>query len=72
MPESKVKAWVNQATLKDGLTATHFSAWAGNTNSFDILQKYGADMNIVSTNGMGLMHIAAQANQTAFIVTLSQ
>ncbi len=46
----------------------HFAAWAGNIESINTLLKHEADLNIVNSNGIGLMHIAAQADQPALLV----
>ncbi len=67
--ESKRRAWVNRATLKEGLTALHFTAWTGNIDALNTLVRHGADIHAVTQNGIGLMHIAAQADQSALLVS---
>jgi ankyrin repeat protein len=65
-----MRMWVNKKTRKEGFTAAHFSALTGNIEVLNYLIAHGADIEIDSTNGLSLMHVAAQANQTAFMVFL--
>jgi len=65
-----MRAWVNKRTRKEGFTAAHFAALTGNIEVLNDLIAHGADINIESTNGISLMHVAAQADQAAFMVPL--
>ena len=64
-----MKIWVNKRSDTEGFTAAHFAAISGNIEILEDLIKYEADINIVSKDGITLMHAAAQANQVTLMVS---
>jgi len=62
--------WINKRTRIEGFTSAHFAALLGSIEILNTLIAHGLDINIDSSNGISLMHVAAQADQAATIVSL--
>lgn len=60
--------WINETRQKDGLTALHYATWIGNIKIIKELIKNGANIHAVNSNGIGIMHIAAQSDQASMLV----
>ena len=56
-------SYINQKN-KAGFTALHYACYNGNIKLIKILVNNGADIDIVNNNGLNLLHIASQGNQT--------
>lgn len=46
----------------------HYATWKGNISIIKELIKKGADIHAVNSNGIGVMHIAAQSDQAQMLV----
>ena len=55
--------YINQKN-KAGFTALHYACYNGNIKLIKLLVNNGADINIVNNNGLNLLHLATQGNQT--------
>ena len=55
---------------KEGITALHYSVINGNIKIFQLLKKYGANLEAVTNNGKNIMHLAAESNQPSMMMYL--
>ena len=55
---------------KEGITALHYSVINGNIKIFQLLKKYGANLEAVTNNGKNIMHLAAESNQPSMMIYL--
>ena len=56
-------SYINQKNIT-GFTALHYACYNGNIKLIKLLVNYGADINIISNNGLNVLHLATQGNQT--------
>lgn len=56
-------SFVNQKN-KSGFTALHYACYNGNIKLIKLLINYGADINMINNNGLNVLHLAAQGNQS--------
>ena len=66
--EAYKRYWVNEKTGTEGFTPLHLASFRGNLAIIRKLINYGCDPHIVSTNGMTMMHLAAQGEQPISLV----
>jgi ankyrin repeat protein len=52
----------------NGFTTLHQSSYLGNLNILELLVLKGGDLNLENTNGITLMHAAAQGNSPLIMV----
>ena len=64
-------AYINKQTEK-GYTSLHLASYYGNLYFIQILINKGADINIQTKIGCGMMHLAAQSDQTNVIIFLKE
>ena len=55
---------------KEGITALHYSVINGNIKIFQLLKKYGANLEAVTNTGKNIMHIASGSNQPSMLLYL--
>ena len=55
--------YINQKNIR-GFTALHYACYNGNIKLIKLLVNNGADINIVNNNGLNILHLATQGNQT--------
>lgn len=59
-----VKLWVDMQTANsEGFTALHYASFTGNAKMIRILVKYEANIFAVNSQGLTMMHLAAQGDQ---------
>ena len=56
-------SFINQKN-KSGFTALHYACYNGNIKLIKLLINYGADINAVNNNGLNVLHLSAQGNQS--------
>ena len=59
-------SFINQKN-KSGFTALHYACYNGNIKIIKLLVDNGADINITNNNGLNILHLAAQGNQSTVI-----
>ena len=59
-------SFINQKN-KSGFTALHYACYNGNIKMIKLLVGNGADINITNNNGLNILHLAAQGNQSTVI-----
>ena len=60
--------FINAKTQADGLTALHFASFRGNIKIIKLLIIYNAEINVLSLNGLNMIHKAAQGNKPSAII----
>ena len=65
----KLGEFIN-AKNKEGITALHYSVINGNIDIFQLLKKYGANLEEVTNTGKNIIHIAAESNQPSMMMYL--
>lgn len=71
MRDNKLSSWVDELNFTHGLAAIHYAAWKGNTGLMGLLIDAGGHADLVNKHGLGVMHIAAQADSPAALVKRS-
>lgn len=64
-------SYINQQNIK-GYNAILYSAYRGNIEIFKKLLELGADINMVNSSGLNVLHLAVQGNHPNIIVFLMQ
>ena len=65
----KMPNYINSKN-KDGITSLHYSVIKGNIKIFDLLKKYGGNLDTVTNTGKNIMHLAAESNQPTMMIYL--
>lgn len=65
--ETIIKEFVNKKN-DNGDTAIAYAAYRGNIEIIKALVEYGADINVLTNTGQGVLHIAAQGDQPESII----
>ena len=65
----KMPNYINSKN-KEGITALHYSVIKGNIKIFDLLKKYGGNLDTVTNTGKNIMHLAAESNQPTMMIYL--
>ena len=63
--------YLNQKNIK-GYNALLYAAFRGNLEIFEKLIKLGADLDIINSSGLNVLHLAVQGNHPNIIVFLMQ
>ena len=66
---NKMPNYINSKN-KDGITSLHYSVIKGNIKIFDLLKKYGGNLDTVTNTGKNIMHLAAESNQPTMMIYL--
>ena len=65
--------WINQKTTCEfGYFPVHFAAFAGDANVLRLLERYGAQFNVLNNLGVSPMHLAAREDLPFAITFLKQ
>lgn len=65
-PEKK-KKWINKKD-NEGFTSLHYAVFRGNSKIAFLLEKHGADIYSINTQGLTVLHIAAQGDSPLLMV----
>ena len=65
----KMPNYINSKN-KEGITALHYSVLKGNIKIFNLLKKYGADLDAVTNAGKNIVHLAAESNLPTMMIYL--
>ena len=66
--ENIFKNFINAKTEIDSFTALHYASFRGNIKIIKLLIANFAEINALSTNGLNMIHKAAQGNQPSAII----
>lgn len=66
-----VPKFLNQKT-NEGFTPLHFACFKGNLQLVKILIEKGCRTDLVNEQGLGIMHVAAQADQVTVMTYLKE
>ena len=66
--EEIFKDFINGKTQGDNLTALHYASFRGNIKIINLLIENHADVNALTSNGLNMIHKAAQGNKPSAIV----
>ena len=65
----KLSDFINSKN-KEGITALHYSVINGNIKIFQLLKKFGGNLEAVTNSGKNVMHLAAESNQPSMLLYL--
>ena len=65
----KLSQYINSKN-KEGITALHYSVMKGNIKIFNLLKKYGANLDEITNTGKNIVHLAAESNQPTMMIYL--
>ena len=63
------KKWIDHKNNK-GYTALHYASFRGNIFNINVLIENGGDINVTNSEGINLLHMAAQGNQPNSLIYL--
>ena len=63
----KKKKWINKKD-NEGFTSLHYAVFRGNSKIAFMLEKHGADIYTINTQGLTVLHIAAQGDSPLLMV----
>ena len=55
--------WINMQTFSEKWTALHYASFSGNLDAVYTLIENGADIKALNSNGLNMLHVAAQGDQ---------
>jgi ankyrin repeat protein len=67
IPATKMINYVNKQS-DHGLRPLHYASFRGNINAIEKLISYGANVDLLTRKGLGVMHLASQADQPCSLV----
>ena len=67
LTQDDLKKLINKKNIK-GVVALHYASFQGNIDALKFLINYGADINVLTSRNLNVLHYAAQGNQPNSLV----